>query len=169
MALVSLTVAKDHLRVKVTDDDGDIYLKVEQASGIILDYLKARLIAIASVSVASPTVITTSVPHSLVSGTTYTVGETDTTPTINGAQVVTVTGATTFTVPVAVTIGQSDAAGTVGSPSWTEATVPMSVQAATLVMLTHLYEHRGDDPETDEALWQAIGRLLMRQRDPALA
>ena len=36
-------------------------------------------------------------------------------------------------------------------------------------MLTHLYEHRGDDPETNAALWEAIGRLVIRFRDPAMA
>jgi hypothetical protein len=58
----------------------------------------------------------------------------------------------------------------VGAPAWTELTAPVHVQAATLVMLSHLYEHRGDDMEkVDEALWEAMGRLLARSRDPALA
>jgi hypothetical protein len=176
MPYVTLQQAKTHLRVEDAQQNDDIYLKVQQASAIITDYLKIRPIAIASVSVANPTVITTSVPHSLVTGTTYTIGGTTTTPTVNGAFVVTVTGATTFTVPVNVTIGQATAAGTVGTPVWTELTVPFHIQSATLLMLSHLYEHRGDDMggkvgggNPDTTLWQAIDRILMRSRDPALA
>jgi gp6-like head-tail connector protein len=96
-ALVTLTQAKSHLR----DPDAakaDLELKIEQASAIILDYLK----------------------------------------------------------------GEAD-------PAWDEDTVPMPVQAATLLMLGHLYEHRGDDMTPDDVVWNAIGRLLCRFRDPALA
>ena len=53
--------------------------------------------------------------------------------------------------------------------TWTRETVPLVVKAAILLMATHLYEHRGDDPMTDDKLWEAITRLLMRRRDPALA
>jgi hypothetical protein len=53
--------------------------------------------------------------------------------------------------------------------TWDPTTVPKPVKSAVFLMLTHLYEHRGDDPETDEALWSAIGRLLARLRDPAYA
>jgi hypothetical protein len=169
MAIVSFTVAKAHLRVTDLDHDADIETKLEQASAIIMDYLKNRLTAIASISAANPTVITTSVPHSLVSGTTYTLAGTTTTPTVNGARVVTVTSPTTFTVPVNVTIGQADAAGTVGSPAWTETTAPTPVQSAILLMLTHLYENRGDDMDADDALWMSLGNMLCRFRDPALA
>lgn len=169
MAYITLGQAKQHLRITVDSQDEDIALKLDQATGIILDYLKNRLTAIASVSIANPTVITTTVPHSLTTGATYTIANTSTTPTVNGTRVVTVTGPTTFTVPVAVTVGQTAAAGTVGGPAWTDATVPQPVFAATLVMLAHLYEHRGDDMSADEKLWQAIDRLLYRQRDPAVA
>ena len=169
MAYLTLQQAKTHLRVEDPQQNEDIYLKVQQASAIVADYLKARPIAIASISVASPSVITTSQPHSLVSGTTYTISGTTTTPTVNGAQVVTVTGADTFTIPVNVTVGQTTEAGTVGGPSWTELTVPFHIQAATLLVLTHLYEKRGDDMGTDQLLWDAVGRLLVRSRDPALA
>lgn len=54
-------------------------------------------------------------------------------------------------------------------PAWTAETLPRPVRAAMLLMLTHLYEHRGDDMDPDEPLWMAIGRLLARFRDPALA
>jgi hypothetical protein len=169
MAIVALVTAKQHLRIVDTDHDADIVVKLAQAEAIILNYLKGRTTAIASISVANPTVITTSAPHSLVSGVTAPILGTTTTPTVNGAQVITVTGPTTFTVPVNVTVGQSSAAGTVGSPAWTEATAPGSVSASILLMLSRLYEHRGDMEEEDSDLWLSIERLLMRHRDPALA
>jgi Flp pilus assembly protein TadG len=169
MPLISLATAKDHLGIKTTDRDGDITLKLGHAQQIVLDYLKARLSAIDTISVASPAVITTTVPHGLVSGTSYTIVGTTTTPTVNGAQVVTVTSPTTFTVPVAVTVGQSTAAGTVGSVVWTDATLPGPVYASILLVLTHLVEHRGDDLPSQPALSPTVESLLMRSRDPALA
>jgi hypothetical protein len=54
-------------------------------------------------------------------------------------------------------------------PTWDATTVPPRIAAGVKLLLTHLYEHRGDDPETDEQLWAALTRLLMRDRDPALA
>jgi hypothetical protein len=54
-------------------------------------------------------------------------------------------------------------------PTWTATTVPTPVKAGVLVLLTHLFEHRGDDMDPDEAVWNALERLLMRFRDPALA
>jgi Phage gp6-like head-tail connector protein len=103
--LVSLALAKQHLRI--TDDlhDADVQSKADQASAIVIDYLKRA----------------------------------------------------------------ADA------PPWDETSVPPPVQAGVLLMLTHLYEHRGDDmapslrgdtPDAD--LWEALGRLLVRFRDPAL-
>lgn len=161
-ALVTMAAAKDHLRETDDKRDADIYLKLEQANDIIMNYLKNRTNAIVSISVANPTVITTSTPHSLVTGTSYTMTGTTTTPTVNGAQVVTVTGPTTFTVPVNVTVGQSASAGTVGPPVWTDVTVPRPVQAAILLTLADLNEHRPVN-------WDVLGNLLMRFRDPALA
>jgi hypothetical protein len=59
--------------------------------------------------------------------------------------------------------------------AWTETTAPGPVQAATLILLGNLYEHRGDDfalkgdAANDVLAWEVIGRLLVRFRDPALA
>lgn len=172
MALVTLERAKAHLHITEfvnQEQENDCALKLEQANAVILDYLKVRLTAIETVSVANPTVVTTSVPHSLQNGATSTIAGTTTTPTINGARVITVTGPTTFTVPVNVTDGQSTAAGTVATPTWAESDVPLPIQAAILLMLTHLFEHRGDDMSTDEKLWMAVDRIVVRFRDPALA
>jgi Phage gp6-like head-tail connector protein len=162
MALVSVVDAKHHLRITSDEQDADIVLKIDQASAIILTYLKNRLTAIASISVANPTVITTSVPHSLTSGASATIADTTSTPTVNGARVVTVTGLTTFTVPVNVTIGQASAAGTVSSPAWTDTTAPDNVIAATLYVLEDLYERRPIN-------WEIVRDLLVGLRDPALA
>jgi hypothetical protein len=96
--LVTLAQAKTHLRITDADHDVDIQAKVDQADGIIRNYLKAQNVA-----------------------------------------------------------------------AWDETTAPKAVQAAALLMVGHLFEHRGDDMEPDETLWKAIERLLIRYRDPALA
>jgi hypothetical protein len=59
-------------------------------------------------------------------------------------------------------------------PAWTETTAPAPIQAAVLLLLASLFEHRGDERATagmddDLHTWEAIGRLLVRFRDPALA
>lgn len=57
--------------------------------------------------------------------------------------------------------------------AWDETTAPKTVQAATLKMLGHLYEHRGDDAASvfgpDAKFWDGISALLMRARDPAVS
>lgn len=54
---------------------------------------------------------------------------------------------------------------------WTDADLPFQVRAAILVLLTNLYENRGNDMKADESVWQAIERMLRPSglRDPALA
>lgn len=168
-AYVTLAQAQAHLRDFEVRNQADIWFKTQQASGIVLNFLTVRPVTIASVSAANPAVVTTSWPHNLISGVTYTLADTTTTPTVNGANVITVTGATTFTVPVNVTSAQTSAAGTVSAPSLTAETAPVEVQAATLLVLTHLYQNRGDNQATDETLWAAIGRLLVRRKDSACA
>lgn len=54
-------------------------------------------------------------------------------------------------------------------PAWTPATVPPAITAAILLLLTRLYEQRGDDEDNDEKLWGSIDHLLSLYRDPALA
>ena len=57
-------------------------------------------------------------------------------------------------------------------PNWTADTVPGEVRSAILFYLAHLWEHRGDDlapVDFDGRVWEGIGRLLVRRRDPALA
>jgi hypothetical protein len=173
MALVTMEQAKAHLRVTSDDHNADIELKIAQAGGIILDYLKGRAnestasVTVATSSIASPTVITTVAAHTLVNGSSVFIsGHVGSTPDINGTWTISNVLASSFTIPVNVTI-----AGTGGTASlvWDDASVPGQVQSATLLMLAHLYEHRGDDQKTDEALWLAIERLLMRSRDPAFA
>jgi len=61
--------------------------------------------SITSVSIANPTVVTTSAPHGLLTTRYVTLAGTTSTPTVVGSFGVTVTGASTFTVPVSVTTG----------------------------------------------------------------
>lgn len=62
--------------------------------------------AIVSSSVANPTVITTTTAHGLVTGQQVAIaGHSGSTPSINATHTVTVTGASTFTIPVNVTVG----------------------------------------------------------------
>jgi len=53
-------------------------------------------------------------------------------------------------------------------PTWTATTTPKAIKHAVLLLLTHLYENRGDDLAPDEHVWLAIGRLLAMYRDPTL-
>lgn len=174
MALVSVEQAKTHIR-EPNADDADVEQKLADAEAVVLDYLKVRHIAIESVSVANPTVITTAVPHSLTSGVTYPIVGTTTTPTVVGSHVVTVLTPTTFTVPVNVTVGQDEEAGTVGAPAWTEATVPGHVRAAILLQFMEFWRFRGDDTDgngpaqTAGDLSPQVTNILRRKRDPALA
>lgn len=62
------------------------------------------VIEITANSVANPTVVTTAAPHGLETGDTALIGGSNSTPTIDGEQVVTVVTPTTFTVPVNVTV-----------------------------------------------------------------
>lgn len=59
---------------------------------------------VTAVSVANPSQISTDAPHGLSTGQTVDLTDLNTTPDINGQQVVTVTGANTFTIPVNVTV-----------------------------------------------------------------
>jgi hypothetical protein len=99
-ALVTLALAKEHLRITHSNADDDLTRKLTAASDMIVGY-----------------------------------------------------------------IGTDDAA------AWTDADVPTPVRSAVLLLLAHLYDHRGEDMATDANLWNAIGRLLMGTgyRDPTLA
>lgn len=52
---------------------------------------------------------------------------------------------------------------------WTAENVPTDVQAAVLVLLTHLWEHRGDNMDPDETVWKAVNNLIAMKRDPVIA
>lgn len=168
--LVTLDQARDHLNVTATDKDQLIEQKIEHASATILDYLKGRAnntAVITGSSIASPTVITTEESHTFTNGMTAVItGDVDGVPTINGSWTISGVLGASFTIPLAVTTPSTGALATV---VWDDVTAPAHVQAAVLLWLTHLYEHRGDDMEPDGHVWMAIERLLMRARDPAFA
>lgn len=68
--------------------------------------IQATAVAISTSSVANPTVITTTTPHLLTTGDSVVIaGHSGSTPTVNGSYTVTVTGASTFTIPVNVSVG----------------------------------------------------------------
>lgn len=53
--------------------------------------------------------------------------------------------------------------------TWTDVTVPLSVKTAILLVLTHLYENRGNDMKADADLYDAIDRVLAYNRDRVIA
>jgi hypothetical protein len=66
--------------------------------------------------------------------------------------------------------------GPAGDATWIPETAPAAVKHAILILLTHYYEHRGDDmapsasgatPDAD--VWRAIQNLLAMYRDPTVA
>lgn len=63
-----------------------------------------RVIPITSNTLANPTVVTTTVPHGLITGDVIVITGGTSTPTIAGSRTVTVLTPTTFTVPVNVTV-----------------------------------------------------------------
>jgi hypothetical protein len=69
-------------------------------------YVYGAFAQIESSSVANPTVITTAEPHGFTDGQVVIIGaHAGSTPSLNGTHVATVTGPSTFTVPVNVTVG----------------------------------------------------------------
>jgi hypothetical protein len=125
-------------------------------------------------TVANPTVVT-SIAHGLTSGDTIYFVNSNSTPTLNGARVVTVATADTFTVPVNVTV-----AGTTGE--WLSASEYQIVTDAGLDYTTMLadWEHLkgrtssfmftkntvdGSDRITSQIVWQAgavAGQLVKK-------
>lgn len=56
------------------------------------------------------------------------------------------------------------------TPTWTADTAPPQVKAATLMILSWLWEHRGDeDADAEGYLSVAVKSLLHRYRDPVCA
>jgi len=85
-----------------------------KTDGASVDYTldsSLRSIPIASIGTGNPATVTTTVPHGLTTGQKILIGGTTTTPSVNGQQTVTVTGPSTFTVAINVTVG----AGAAGS------------------------------------------------------
>ena len=58
-------------------------------------------------------------------------------------------------------------------PTWTDSTVPPFIAQAVLLLLAHMYEHRGDafgpSQDNDDRVWSAVTMLVRRWTDPALA
>ena len=115
----------------------------------------ATTVAITSSSVANPTVITTTAPHGLTVGDVVQViiaGHSGSTPTINGTRLATVTGASTFTIPVNVSVGGTG--GTVAIPPFTWVYL-LEKGAPTLVPYT---VETGSETSQDQ--WEGVGVLI---------
>jgi hypothetical protein len=78
---------------------------------------------ITGISVGNPTTVTTSAAHGLVTGTQVAISGSNSTPSIDGNKIATVTGSNTFTVAVNVT-----SAGTTGA--WTTGSLATSASVA---------------------------------------
>lgn len=63
--------------------------------------------------------------------------------------------------------------GPAADAAWTPTTAPLQVKTAVLLLLTHYYEHRGDDfglGNRDEAvIWTELQKALCMYRDPTVA
>jgi hypothetical protein len=66
---------------------------------------------ITSITAAGSAVVTTQTNHGHISGDTVYLSETQSTPSIDGARVITVIDATSFSVPVTTTVGANNSAG----------------------------------------------------------
>ena len=110
-------------------------------------------ISITSNSAANPTVVTCSANHGYQTGDTVTIASQTGTVSINGSRVVTVTGATTFTVPVDCTAG----GGTGGTASLAISSYSMGT--------TRLNRFTADIAA--DTLNTASGLVLVRQLSPA--
>lgn len=167
-ALVTMYQAKEHLRIVGSDQDADIAQKVDAASAAVLRHVKGRRIAVTELtSAGGVATVTTAVPHELATGDTVTIWGTSQ-PEYCGSFDVTVTDDETFTFDISGT-PDSPATGYIGltaPQTWTSETVPADIQHAVLLLLTTLYEHRGDSDPGDS--WPAVDRLLTPYRIPTM-
>lgn len=166
--LITMYEAREHLRIADFEQDADIAQKVEAASAAVLRHVKGRRIDVTELTSAGGTAtVTTAVPHGLTTGDTVTIWGTSQ-PEYCGSFAATVTSTTTFTFAVS---GDPDspATGYIGlsaAQTWTATTAPEDVRHAVLLLLTELYEHRGDS-EGGNA-WDAADRLLTPYRIPTM-
>lgn len=107
---------------------------------------------ITSSSVANPTTITTPRPHGLTTGDSIVIsGHAGSTPSINGTRTVTVTGPTTFTIPVNVTV--AGAGGKLVSSADFEITNQNTRWHVKRDIRNYRYDRAGDDVGTDAAFY----------------
>ena len=104
MAWTTLAKVKTALAVSDTSQDAQLQQWLTQAHWALVKELTQEIgNSIESATVASPTVIT-SRGHGYQTGATITISGSDSTPTLDGNQTVTVLDEDTFTVPVNVTV-----------------------------------------------------------------
>ncbi len=94
---------------------------------------------ITSISVANPTVITSST-HGLTTGQIIEITDSNSTPSVNGTFAITVTGANTFTIPVNVTV-----AGTIAEWSVSPVLTPAQQITETALSLIRVMNKNGSE------------------------
>lgn len=127
---------------------------------------------ITAISQANPTQVTASA-HGLETGDEVTIAGSNSTPSLNGSQTVTVTGVNTFTVPVNVTVAGS--AGTVtfvgdsdNRVAGTEKRYYLLVDSPVGVddARSHVFQTSSDGKHTwDDYIFPADGAYTIRLRD----
>jgi hypothetical protein len=112
---------KTGIQVSLTTND-DAATVASQTSAAILGATSdfsitttSSTINISNISVANPTLVTTLTPHGLATGDTITISGSNSTPSIDGSQTVTVLNSTQFTVPVDVTVAGSAGSFTISN------------------------------------------------------
>src|SRR5262245_19869135 len=111
MSLTTLTALKVDLGISGASEDARLTSILRGVCHIVRNHCAGWCFGgvISATSVANPTVVT-AIGHGLSTGETIIVSGSNSTPTIDGERIITVTGPDTFTVPVNVTI-----AGTAGN------------------------------------------------------
>lgn len=88
-------------------DASNTMQEFNQAEIAVVD---SNLLTISGNTAALPTIVTTTTPHFLANGQQVSISNSNSTPSLNGVQSVTVTGPNTFALPITVSV-----AGTAGS------------------------------------------------------
>ena len=140
---VNSTTETDQLILLNTGGSGVDAVAIDSlAGGISADAVKSSNFSITSTpaatitssSAANPSEVTTSAAHGMTSGDSVTIaGHSGSTPDINGVHVITVTGASTFTIPVNVTVGGTGGSAT---PAASTLSISTSGNAANKVSIT---------------------------------
>ena len=113
--LAEIAAVSDFTIVRLENGDSTEPPISQRISDALQVPLSANVLTISGNTLANPTEVTTTAPHSLVTGQSVTITGSNSTPVIDGVRVVTVTSPTKFTIPVNCT--GAGTAGTVTGPT----------------------------------------------------